>query len=86
VRATRASAPCRINGVLVLAEIGSATSLFQTLATSTLAGTAVAGFLAAARVVLGGRRRGEFEVDALMSTFWGSLLGCFCLLYDLALR
>ncbi len=72
--------------MLVLADVGTATALLQTLATSMVAGTAVAGFLTAARGVLVKRGRGELEAGALMSTFWGGLVGCCCLLYDLVVR
>ena len=72
--------------MLAFADIGTATALLERLATSVVAGTVVTGFLAAGREVLWGRRRNALEVGALMSTFWGGLVGCFCLLYDLVAR
>jgi len=72
--------------MLVLANIGSATALLESIATSLVAGTVVAVFLAAVVSVLGGRKRGEWDANALATTFWGGVSGCFCLLYDLLAR
>jgi len=71
--------------MLVLADVGAATALLERLATSVVAGTAVAAFLAAAREVLMRRSRGV-EIKAITTTFEGGLVGCFCLLYDLVVR
>jgi hypothetical protein len=72
--------------MLVLADIGTATALLERLATSIVAGTVVAGFVAAGREMLSGRERSALQVSAVTGTFWGGLTGCFCLLYDLVLR
>jgi TPP-dependent indolepyruvate ferredoxin oxidoreductase alpha subunit len=72
--------------MLVLAEIGFAMTLLEAVATSIATGTVVAGFLAAAKGVLTGRRGSELTADALTSTFWGGVGGCCCLLYDLLVR
>jgi hypothetical protein len=72
--------------MLPLADVGAATALLQTLATSMVAGTVVVGFLAAGRAVLMRRRRRVVEVDALTTTFQGGLGGILCLLYDSVVR
>lgn len=71
--------------MLVFADVGAATALLERLATSMVAGTAVAAFLAAAREALMRRSRGVVEVKAVTTTFHGGLV-CFCLLYDLLVR
>jgi hypothetical protein len=86
VRATRAPAWGSIRPMLVLADVGVATALLERLATSMVAGTVVAGFLAAGWEVLMTRGRSVFEVNALKTTLLGGLGGIFCLLYDLAMR
>lgn len=86
MRTTRAPAWGSIGCMFVLADVGAATVLLESIATSMVAGTVVIGFLTAGREVLLGRSHRTLEVKALPTTFQGDLVGCFCLLYDLVVR
>ncbi len=70
----------------VIAHVGFATSLLESVATSIGYGIVVVGFAAAAVGMLTGRSRRELEGNALRDGFVGSLVGIFCLCYDLIAR
>jgi hypothetical protein len=75
-----------IPGMLAAAEIGFATSLFESTATSVGYGVVIGGFAAAVLGILVGRSRTEMEADAPRVTFYGGSLGMFCLCFDFLMK
>jgi hypothetical protein len=70
----------------VMAQIGLATTLLELVATSIGYGVIVSGSAAMTAGMLLGRSRKELESNALRQSLTGSLLGMFCLCYDLLSR
>lgn len=72
--------------MLLIAQVGFATSLLELAATSIGEGIVAGSFAAAAAGMVVGRSRGELEPNTLRNGFWGGLGGISCLCIDLFLR
>lgn len=72
--------------MIVIAGIGLATTLLESVATSIGLGVAVGGFFGSSVGMLRGWTRKEVEADALRSVFYGGVAGMSCLCLDLIVR
>lgn len=69
--------------MVVVAQIGFATTLLELAATSIGEGIVAGGFAAAANGMVVGRSRKELEAAAMRNGFWGGVGGISCLCFDL---
>jgi hypothetical protein len=69
--------------VLVLAEIGFATSFLEAAATAVGYGAVMGGFVASGVGMVTGRARKDLEANALRAGFIGGFVGMLCLCADL---
>jgi hypothetical protein len=72
--------------MVLVGQIGFATTLLELAATSIGEGIVAGGFISAAAGMVVGRSRKELEDSALRNGFWGGLGGISCLCLDLLLR
>jgi hypothetical protein len=72
--------------MVLVGQIGFATTLLELAATSIGEGIVAGSFIAAVVGMVVGRSRKELEGNAMRNGFWGALGGMSCLCFDLLLR